>query len=149
MYFIKQFEEREVGSRSEKFNKISGSAEDSGITVVKAGEGGLFGALWELGEILDAGLEVDILKVPVKQEVIEILELAGESPYEVESSGCFLLAGDDDAMEQYNKKEFTQIGAVAGSKARVITGPSLTRYLTPPSRQAKDAANRQMQRLPQ
>ncbi len=188
-YFIKQFEGLEKENGQEIFEKASGSAGDPGITIVKAGEGGLFGALWELGESLDAGLEVDILKIPVRQEVIEILELADESPYEAESSGCFLLAGDDNAMKRFINRyeplcgalpcgqacpsdlpshprlstgpektssgvqcnrdfhsDLTQIGKITGSKARVITGPALTRYLTPPSRQAKDTANRQMQR---
>lgn len=37
-------------------------------------EGGVFGALWELGQCSGVGLEIDLKKIPIRQETIEICE---------------------------------------------------------------------------
>lgn len=37
-------------------------------------EGGIFGALWEMAEASGVGLEIDLKKIPVRQETIEICE---------------------------------------------------------------------------
>ncbi len=43
-------------------------------------EGGIFSALWRMAETLDTGLAVDIKKIPIRQETIEILELYDINP---------------------------------------------------------------------
>ena len=40
-------------------------------------EGGVFGALWELGQCSGVGLEIDLKKIPIRQETIEICEFFG------------------------------------------------------------------------
>lgn len=57
-------------------------------------EGGIFGALWELGEASDLGLEVDLKKLPIRQETVEICEYFELNPYYLISSGCMLMAAD-------------------------------------------------------
>ena len=37
-------------------------------------EGGIFGALWEMAEASGFGLEIDLKKIPVRQETIEVCE---------------------------------------------------------------------------
>lgn len=53
----------------------------------------VFPALWELAERLDAGLEVELHKIPVLQLVIEISELFDANPYvnmtALENKKCF------------------------------------------------------------
>ena len=44
-------------------------------------EGGIFGALWEMAEASGVGLEIDLKKIPVRQETIEICEFFGINPY--------------------------------------------------------------------
>lgn len=54
-------------------------------------ETGIFGALWELAEGAGIGLMVDIKKIPVKQETIEICEYFDINPYEINSAGSLLM----------------------------------------------------------
>lgn len=58
-------------------------------------EGGVFGALWELAEAGKVGLEVDLRKIPVRQETIEICEQLGINPYYLIGSGSMLIATKD------------------------------------------------------
>ena len=44
-------------------------------------EGGIFGALWEMAEASGVGLEIDLKKIPVRQETIEVCEFFGINPY--------------------------------------------------------------------
>ena len=72
-------------------------------TAVKSGvaamhdvtEGGIFGALWEIAEASGVGLEIDLKKIPLKQETVEICEFFGINPYELISSGSMLMATED------------------------------------------------------
>ena len=59
-------------------------------------QGGIFGGLWEMAERAGVGLEVDLKKIPVKQETIEICEYFDINPYYLYSAGA-LLAGTDQA----------------------------------------------------
>ena len=38
-------------------------------------EGGIFGALWEIGEASGTGITADLRKIPIKQETVEICEV--------------------------------------------------------------------------
>ena len=58
-------------------------------------EGGIFGALWELAESAGVGLEIDIKKIPIRQETIEICEFFDINPYKLLSGGCLLIATED------------------------------------------------------
>ena len=50
-------------------------------------EGGVFGALWEMAEASGVGLEIDLKKIPIRQETIEICEFFNLNPYQLISSG--------------------------------------------------------------
>lgn len=54
-------------------------------------EGGIYGALWELGSKLELGLQVDQNKIPIRQETIEICEFYDLNPYKLIGSGCLLV----------------------------------------------------------
>lgn len=62
-----------------------------------ASEGGIFGALWEMAECAGVGLEIDLKKIPIRQETIEICELLDVNPYKMLSGGCLLIAANDGA----------------------------------------------------
>ena len=58
-------------------------------------EGGIFGALWELAESAGVGLEIDLKKIPIRQETIEICEFFDLNPYKLLSGGSLLIATED------------------------------------------------------
>lgn len=57
--------------------------------------GGIFRALWELAELAETGIRIDLKKIPVKQETIEICEVFGLNPYELLSGGALLMVTED------------------------------------------------------
>lgn len=57
--------------------------------------GGIFRALWELAERAETGIRIDLKKIPVKQETIEICEIFGLNPYELLSGGALLVVTAD------------------------------------------------------
>jgi hydrogenase maturation factor len=100
-------------------------------------EGGIFGALWEMAELSDLGLTVDLRKIPVKQETIEICEFFHISPYEMMSGGALLMASKDGAalvqeLEAQGIKA-TVIGRFTKGSGRIIQNGDEVRYLTRPS----------------
>lgn len=67
-------------------------AVQTGVTAMHdVTEGGIFGALWEMGEASGVGIITDIQKIPIRQETIEICEFYGINPYQLISSGSMLI----------------------------------------------------------
>ena len=103
-------------------------------------EGGIFGALWEMAESSGVGLEIDLKKIPVKQETIEICEFYGINPYGLISSGSLLMAVPDGNQMVW-EMEKAGIHAVAVGKAvsgndRVLVNEGERRFLEPPKTDA-------------
>ena len=98
--------------------------------------GGVFGALWELAERADVGLEIDLKKIPVKQETIEICEFFGLNPYELLSGGCLIMAAEDGAtLAGALMREdiaVAVVGRTTGGNDRVIYNEDEKRYLDKP-----------------
>ena len=57
------------------------------------GEGGIFTALWNLSGAYGLGFEVDLYRIPIRQETVEICERYDLNPYRLYSS-CVLAASD-------------------------------------------------------
>lgn len=99
-------------------------------------EGGIFGALWEMAESSGVGLEIDLKKIPVKQETIEVCELFGINPYELISSGCMLMASPDGntLVRELEKAGIhaAVIGKATPGNDRVLLNEEEKRYLEPP-----------------
>lgn len=99
-------------------------------------EGGIFGALWELAESSGVGLEIDLKKIPVKQETIEVCEFFGINPYELISSGCMLMAASDGNTLvrelQKNGIHAVVIGKAVDGNDRVLLNEEERRFLEPP-----------------
>lgn len=99
-------------------------------------EGGIFGAFWEMAEASGVGLEIDIKKIPVRQETVEICEFFGINPYELISSGSMLMAAPD-GNKVVRELERAGIPAVVVGKAiagndRVLLNQDERRFLEPP-----------------
>ncbi len=98
-------------------------------------EGGIFGALWEMAESSGVGLEIDLKKLPIRQETVEICNLLDLNPYELISGGCLLIAAENGAdlvrrLEEENIPA-TVVGRTTGGKDRIIRNGEEKRFLEP------------------
>ena len=99
-------------------------------------EGGLFGALWEMAEASGVGLEIDLKKIPIRQETVEICEYFDVNPYGLISSGMMLMAAEDGNSLVHALKAAdipaTVIGKATEGNDRVIVRDEERRFLEPP-----------------
>lgn len=99
-------------------------------------EGGIFGALWEMAEASGVGLEIDIKRIPIRQETVEICEFFDVNPYELISSGAMLMAAENGStlvreIERLGVKA-TIIGKATAGNDRVLYHGDEKRFLEPP-----------------
>lgn len=98
-----------------------------------ASEGGIFGALWEFAQGSGVGLEIDLKKIPIRQETVEICEFFDLNPYKLLSGGCLLMAGfDGNAIVREIEKaggRAVVIGKATDSNDRVIINEDERRFL--------------------
>lgn len=99
-------------------------------------EGGIFGALWEIGAASKVGMEVDLKKILLKQETVEICEFYDLNPYMLISSGCMLMITDKANQLVDNLKAggiaAAVIGRITEGNDRIIINEDERRYLEPP-----------------
>lgn len=97
--------------------------------------GGVFGALWEISRKLGVGLTIDLKKIPVRQETIEICEFYDLNPYEFLSGGSLLMLtedGDKLVEELYAAGiSSSVIGSTNGGNDKIIQNGDEVRYLEP------------------
>lgn len=108
----------------------------SGVSAMHdVSEGGIFSALWQLAESSGVGLEIDMKKIPVKQETIEICEFFGLNPYYFVSGGALLIVTDNghDLVNELAKQEIfaTVIGKTTDGNDRVVMNEYEKRFLEP------------------
>jgi len=128
---------------AKSFDQYISVVKEAGIAV-KAGvsamhdvtEGGIFGALWEMAEASGIGLEIDLKKIPIRQETVELCECFDLNPYCLISSGSMLMAIDNgyDLVRALEKKGIPAavIGKATKGKDRVVVNDDEVRYLEPP-----------------
>ena len=96
-------------------------------------EGGIFGALWEMAESAGVGLEIDLKKIPIRQETIEICEFFDVNPYKMLSGGCLLIATEDGngMVMELEKADIPAviIGKATDSNDRVLINEDERRFL--------------------
>lgn len=99
-------------------------------------EGGIYGALWEMAEASGVGLEIDLKRIPIRQETVEICEYFDINPYGLISSGAMLMAAEDGEtlVEALHRTgiEATLIGKATEGNDRVIMRGEEKRFLEPP-----------------
>lgn len=98
-------------------------------------EGGVFGALWEFAQSSGVGLVVDLKRIPVKQEAIEVSEFFDINPYELLSGGSLLIAADHgmDVVSALHEQGIMAaiIGKFNDSNDRVVINGEEKRFLEP------------------
>ncbi len=97
---------------------------------------GIFSALWELAEASGVGLDIDLKKIPVRQETIEVCEVFDVNPYFMPSGGAMLMVADNghDLVRVLEQKGVSAqvIGKVTVGNDRILRNDDEVRYLEPP-----------------
>lgn len=100
-----------------------------------AAEGGIFGALWELAEQADCGMDIDIRKIPIRQETVEICEYFDCNPYQLRAEGSLLIISRQaEALCDKLQKEgipAAVIGEVKEGNDRRLFNEDEVRFLEP------------------
>ena len=98
--------------------------------------GGVYAALWELAESSKVGLDVDLMKIPIRQETVEITEVYGVNPYEMHSGGSLIITAPNgqDIVDALNREGFPAviIGKIISGADRILRNDDEVRYLDMP-----------------
>ena len=104
--------------------------------MMESGENGVFGSLWELGETLGMGLEVDLKKIPIRQETIELCETLDINPYTIDSRGSMIFVTTNGSFlaDSLVAKGINAsvIGYINSTAAKTVRKDGRVRYLEPP-----------------
>lgn len=96
-------------------------------------DGGILSALWELAEGAGIGLSVDMKKMSVKQETIEVCEYFHLNPYQLASAGSILVVtpkGEElaDTLTRAGMQAVV-LGRTHKGRERIITNGDEQRFL--------------------
>lgn len=140
--FLKRFTPLYVNSAKKFIEHISVMEEaeiarDYGVAAMHdMSEGGVFGALWELGEAMNHGLKVDLKRINIRQETIELTNHLNINPYLMPSSGSLLMVTSDGlglvSRLEENGIDAYIIGKVTEDNDKVIINEDEKRFLEPP-----------------
>ncbi len=101
-----------------------------------ASEGGIFGALWELAEGAGVGLTIDLKKLPLRQETVEVCEFCKVNPYELLSGGCLVVITEDGpglaAALRKERIPAAVVGRVTDGSDRILINGDEVRYMDRP-----------------
>ena len=100
-------------------------------------EGGILAALWELLDSAGLGMDIDLKRIPIRQETVELTEYFGLNPYQMLSTGSYLMAVEDgqalvEALAEAGIPA-SVIGKTTSEKARIIRRDEEVRYLDRPA----------------
>ncbi len=109
-------------------------ATDCGARVMHdVSDGGIFGALWDMAEGAGMGFEIELKKIPMLQEIVEITGFFGINTYRCKSSGSLLIACEDgeSVAEKLLKEQIPAvvIGKFTDSNNKIIRNDDEVRYL--------------------
>lgn len=100
------------------------------------GDRGIFSSAWELASAIDKGIEIELEKIPVWQETVEIAELFDYNPYLVDGTGAVLFVTENGAelAASLNDNGFyaNVIGKITDGNDRVVVHGDERRFLEPP-----------------
>lgn len=126
---------RKLLSKMSLKEELNALKDCSNIYTHDVSEGGIFGALYELSEILRCGLDIDLRKIPMTQETIEYCEYFDINPYMLVSGGALLIVTEEpkDIIRrcQNHDIDVTIIGSLTQANDKVIRNEDEVRYLEP------------------
>lgn len=98
-------------------------------------EGGVFGAAWELAEREGVGLTLDLKKIPIRQETVEVCEFFDINPYQLKGDGALLILTDDSIrlLSVFEEAGIPAavIGMVTEDNDRILKNEDEIRFLEP------------------
>ncbi|MFA9464506.1 MAG: AIR synthase family protein [Velocimicrobium sp.] len=98
--------------------------------------GGIFGALWEIASAYKIGFVVDLKKIPIRQETIEVCEFFELNPYLLTSRGCLLLVTEhgNELVSKLSQAGILAavIGRITQNQDKIIMNDDEMRHLEPP-----------------
>lgn len=111
---------------------------DSGAAVIRQiMRGGIFAALWELSEELGCGLDLELKRIPILQETVEICEYFRVNPYQLISGGSILFVTEDAGIltERLREREIpaSVIGYTVQGSDKIIRNGEDVRYIDRPA----------------
>ena len=99
-------------------------------------EGGILSGLWKMAEASGVGLDVDLRRIPIRQETIEVCERLDVDPYKLEAKGSVLIGtaqGDALVRElEAHGIHAAVIGYADSGNDRLLHSGEITRYLERP-----------------
>lgn len=99
--------------------------------------GGILATLWEMAEASNVGMEVDLKKMSIKQETVEVCEFCHLNPYQLTSTGSVLIFTErgEELVSKYAEEGIlaTVLGRTTADNARVILGGEEKRFLDRPA----------------
>ena len=133
--FLSSFSQKQTELYSEKEIELARGYEVSAMHQITSG--GIFAALWEMAESSNVGLSVELKKMSICQETVEICEFCHLNPYQLTSIGSVLIVTNrgEALVEKYQELGIcaTVIGRTTKDHARVIASGEETRFLDRPS----------------
>lgn len=89
--------------------------------------GGIMAALWKLFHAYGLGFEMELRRIPILQETVEVCEIFDINPYRLQSEGCVVLTADHggDLVRYLGKKGIHGIvigKTAAGIKRQILNG---------------------------
>lgn len=98
-------------------------------------EGGVFGAMWQFADAAGLGLDVDLKKLPIRQETVEVCNELDVNPYLLVSDGCLLIAAKcgQALVEAMHRAGIPAViaGKFTHGNDRVVHNAEESRYLEP------------------
>ncbi len=113
------------------------AAQDAEIFLVRQiTEGGILAALWRLSEETGMGMSLDMKKIAIRQETIEVCEHFRLNPYQLTSGGSFLMLAEhgETAAEKLRQKGIAAvvIGRLTDDNDKVMHNGEDVRYIDRP-----------------
>ena len=114
------------------------AVKSGGCTMHDASEGGIFAGLWEMAEGAGVGLTIDMKKLPLRQETVEVCEYCNVNPYELRSGGSLIIASPEGTavVEALAAEGIPAVivGRFTDSNDRLILNEDEVRYMDRPQR---------------
>ena len=114
------------------------AVKSGGCTMHDISEGGVFAALWEMAEGAGVGLTIDMKKLPLRQETVEVCEFCNVNPYELRSGGSLIIANPEGTavVEALAAEGIPAVivGRFTDSNERLILNEDEVRYMDRPQR---------------
>lgn len=131
---------RQIQSREDEIfagEECKAARQAGAFAVRQITEGGIFAALWEMSKETGMGLDLDMKRIPILQETIEVCECYRMNPYRLASAGCFLMAAPDgkrltDALHEKGILA-SVIGRLTAGKDKIIRNGEDIRCLDRPA----------------